>query len=412
MPKFLPVEEQLSYITKGSVEIIREEELKARLEKSLATGTPLRVKAGFDPTAPDLHLGHTVLIRKLKHFQDMGHTVIFLIGDGTGMIGDPSGRNTTRPPLTREQLNANAETYKAQVFKILDREKTEVRFNSEWLDALGFEGMIRLTAKFTISQMLEREDFHKRFQEEKPISVHELLYPMTQGYDSVALKADVELGGTDQKFNLLVGRQLQREWGQPSQIVLTMPLLEGTDGVQKMSKSYGNYIGITEPPKEIYGKLMSISDQLMWRYFELLTDVTTAEIEAMQRRAVTGEVNPMQYKKELAQRIVADFHGAEAGKQAAEDWAKQFQKDETPENVETVLVALADVAASGNNGVRLDKLLAKAGLAESASDGARKIKAKAVRVDGEVKTEPVLHVSAPVELTVRAGRLLKRVAIQ
>lgn len=409
---FLPVAEQLAYIKKGAVEIIREEELKARLEKSYQTGVPLRVKAGFDPTAPDLHLGHTVLIRKLKHFQDMGHTVVFLIGDGTGLIGDPSGRNATRPPLTREQLNANAETYKAQVFKILDKSKTEVRFNSEWLDALGFEGMIRLTAKFTVSQMLEREDFHKRFQEEKPISVHELLYPMTQGYDSVALKADVELGGTDQKFNLLVGRQLQREFGQPSQIVLTMPLLEGTDGVQKMSKSYGNYIGITEAPKEIYGKVMSISDQLMWRYYELLTDVTMAEIEAMQKRAASGEVNPMQYKKELAQRIASDFHGADAGKQAAEDWAKQFQKDEVPEDLPTVTIAFADVAASGNNGVRLDKLLAKSGLAESASDGARKVKAKAVRVDGEVKTEPILHVSVPVELTVRAGRLMKKVAIQ
>jgi tyrosyl-tRNA synthetase len=340
----------------------------------------------------------------------MGHKVIFLIGDGTGLIGDPTGRNATRPPLTREQLNANAETYKAQVFKILDREKTEVRYNSEWLDELGFEGMIRLTAKFTISQMLEREEFHKRFHEEKPISVHELLYPMTQGYDSVALKADVELGGTDQKFNLLIGRQLQREYGQPSQIVLTMPLLEGTDGVQKMSKSYGNYIGITEPPKEIYGKVMSISDQLMWRYYELLTDVTTAEIEAMQRKAA-GEVNPMQYKKELAQRIVSDFHGADAGKQAAEDWAKQFQKDEVPEDILTVAITFADVAASGNNGVRLDKLLAKAGLADSASDGARKIKAKAVRVDGEVKTEPVLHVDVPAELTVRAGRMMKKVAI-
>jgi tyrosyl-tRNA synthetase len=409
---FPPVDEQLAYIRKGAVEIIREDELRTRLEKSHATATPLRVKAGFDPTAPDLHVGHTVLIRKLKHFQDMGHTVIFLIGDGTGLIGDPTGRNATRPPLTREQLNANAETYKAQVFKILDRNKTEIRFNSEWLDQLGFQGMVRLTAKFTISQMLEREEFHKRFQEEKPISVHELLYPMTQGYDSVALRADVELGGTDQKFNLLVGRQLQREYGQPSQIVLTMPLLEGTDGVQKMSKSYGNYIGITEPPKEIYGKVMSISDLLMWRYYELLTDVTSPEIAKMQRKAQSGEANPMQFKKDLAQRIVSDFHGAEAGTQAAEDWAKQFQTDELPKNLETVRVSFGDVAGSGNNGVRLDKLLAKAGLADSASDGARKIKAKAVRVDGEVKTEPVLHVTIPVELTVRAGRLLKKVAIE
>ena len=411
MPPFLPVEDQLLYLRKGSVEIIREDELRARLAKSRDTNTPIRVKAGFDPTAPDLHLGHTVLIRKLKHFQDMGHQVVFLIGDGTGLIGDPSGRNATRPPLTREQLNANAETYKAQVFKILDESKTEIRFNSEWLDQLGFEGMIRLTAKFTVSQMLEREDFHKRFQEEKPISVHELLYPMTQGYDSVALKADVELGGTDQKFNLLVGRQLQREYGQPSQIVLTMPLLEGTDGVQKMSKSYGNYIGITEAPKEIYGKLMSISDQLMWRYYELLTDVTTVQIDAMKAKAASGEANPMAYKKELAQRIVADFHGEAAGAQAGEDWARQFQKDEAPENLETVSVAFADVAGSGNKGVRLDKLLAKTGLAESASDGARKIKAKAVRVDGKVKTEPVLSIVAPAELTIRAGRLMKKIAL-
>ena len=241
----------------------------------------MRVKAGFDPTAPDLHLGHTVLIRKLKHFQDMGHTVIFLIGDFTGLIGDPTGRSATRPPLSREQIDANAETYKAQVFKILDREKTEVRFNSEWLDKLGYEGIIRLAAKFTVSQMLEREDFHKRFMEEKPIALHELLYPLAQGYDSVALEADVELGGTDQKFNLLMGRELQRDYDQPPQIVLTMPLLEGTDGVQKMSKSYGNYIGITEAPQEMFGKVMSISDELMWRYYELLTDVSMAEIERM-----------------------------------------------------------------------------------------------------------------------------------
>src|SRR3954453_4333104 len=296
MSQFPPVDEQLAYIKKGAVEIIREEELRARLEKSFATNTPLRVKAGFDPTAPDLHLGHTVLIRKLKHFQDMGHTVVFLIGDGTGLIGDPSGRNATRPPLTREQLNANAETYKAQVFKILDREKTEVRFNSEWLDQLGFEGMIRLTAKFTVSQMLEREDFSKRFNEEKPISVHELLYPLAQGYDSVALEADVELGGTDQKFNLLVGRELQRAYGQPSQIVLTMPLLEGTDGIQKMSKSYGNYVGITETPQEMFGKLMSISDELMWRYYELLNDVTGAEIEQLKSDVKSSKLHPMQAK--------------------------------------------------------------------------------------------------------------------
>ena len=300
MPPFPPVDEQLAYLRKGAAEIIRERDLRERVERSLATSKPMRIKAGFDPTAPDLHVGHTVLIRKLKHFQDMGHTVIFLIGDFTGLIGDPSGRISTRPPLTREQIDANAETYKAQVFKILDRDKTEVRFNSEWLGKLGYEGFVRLAAKFTVSQMLEREDFHKRFAEEEPIAMHELLYPIAQGYDSVALEADVELGGTDQKFNLLMGRQLQRDYNQLPQIVLTMPLLEGTDGVQKMSKSYGNYIGITEAPTEIFGKVMSISDELMWRYYELLTDVTSREIDELKRAVANGEAHPMKLKQELA----------------------------------------------------------------------------------------------------------------
>src|SRR5919204_2415819 len=273
MSSFAPVDEQLAYLKKGAAEIIRESELRERLEKSRQSGNPLRVKAGFDPTAPDLHLGHTVLIRKLKHFQDMGHTVYFVIGDFTGMIGDPTGRSVTRPPLSREQIEQNAETYKAQVFKILDPRKTEVAFNGEWLRALGADGLIKLAAKYTVSQMLEREDFHKRFQEEKPIAVHELLYPLAQGYDSVALECDVELGGTDQRFNLLVGREIQRAYGQPSQIVLTMPILEGISGGQKMSKSFGNYVGIHEPPQEMYGKVMSISDELMWRFYELLTDM-------------------------------------------------------------------------------------------------------------------------------------------
>ncbi len=317
MPAFLPVAEQLEYLRKGAAEIIREGDLCERLDKSLRTGKPMRVKAGFDPTAPDLHLGHTVLMRKLKHFQDMGHTVIFLIGDFTGLIGDPSGRSVTRPPLTREQIDANAETYKAQVFKILDRDKTEVRFNSDWLGKLGFEGFIRLAAKFTVSQMLEREDFHKRFTEEKPIAMHELLYPIAQGYDSVALEADVELGGTDQKFNLLMGRQLQRDYNQPPQIVLTMPLLEGTDGVQKMSKSYGNYIGITEPPQEMFGKVMSISDELMWRYYELLTDLTSREIEALKQAVANGDAHPMKLKQDLGKHIVNDFHGYDAAEHAA-----------------------------------------------------------------------------------------------
>src|SRR5512140_3689682 len=288
MPIFAPVDEQLTYIKKGSAEIVKESELRERLEKSRASGKPLRVKAGFDPTAPDLHLGHTVLLRKLKHFQDLGHTVIFLIGDFTGMIGDPTGRSATRPPLSAEEIMRNAKTYMAQVFKILSQAKTETRFNSEWFDKLKSADWIRLTAKFTVSQMLEREDFHKRFQEEKPIAMHELLYPLAQGYDSVALEADVELGGTDQKFNLLVGRELQRAYGQPPQIVLMTPLLEGTDGVQKMSKSYGNYIGVTEPPQEMFGKIMSISDNLMWRYYELLTDATVPEIEELKRQVASG----------------------------------------------------------------------------------------------------------------------------
>src|SRR6516165_6975933 len=344
MPHFPPVDEQLAYLRKGAAEIIRESDLRERIEGSIATGNPRRVKAGFDRTAPDLHVGHTVLIRKLKHFQDMGHTVIFLIGDFTGLIGDPSGRSTTRPPLTREQIDANAETYKAQVFKILDRDKTELRFNSDWLGKLGFEGFIRLAAKFTVSQMLEREDFHKRFEEEKPIAMHELLYPIAQGYDSVALEADVELGGTDQKFNLLMGRELQRHYGQLPQIVLTTPLLEGTDGVQKMSKSYGNYIGITEAPQEIFGKVMSISDELMWRCYELVTDVSIAGIERMQREVTGGQTHPMKLKQELGKHIVADFHSLEAAEQAAQDWQKQFQLRSQPDAMEFSYVNYEDVA--------------------------------------------------------------------
>src|SRR6201997_1295646 len=321
MATFAPVDEQLAYLKKGSAEIIREAELRAKLVKSHATGKPLRVKLGMDPTAPDLHLGHTVVLRKLKHFQDLGHIIIFLIGDFTGMIGDPTGRSATRPPLTREQIEENAETYKAQVFKILDPVKTVIDFNSRWFSKFSAEDFIRLTAKSTVSQMLEREDFHKRFQEEKPIAMHELIYPLAQGYDSVALEADVELGGTDQKFNLLVGRELQRAYGQESQIVLTTPILEGLDGVNKMSKSLGNAIGIHEAPLEMYGKIMSISDEMMWRYYELLTDVQVAEIEKMKR-----EAHPMQAKKDLARRIVADFHSAEAAAKAGEDWGKKFQK--------------------------------------------------------------------------------------
>jgi tyrosyl-tRNA synthetase len=397
MPTFAPVDEQLTYLKKGSAEIIREADLRSKLEKSRATGKPLRVKLGMDPTAPDLHLGHTVVLRKLKHFQNLGHTVIFLIGDFTGMIGDPTGRSVTRPPLTRDQIEENAETYKAQVFKILDPQKTVIDFNRRWMGQFTADDFVRLMAKYTVSQLLEREDFHKRFQEEKPISVHELLYPLVQGYDSVALEADVELGGTDQKFNLLVGRELQRAYGQESQVVLTTPILEGLDGVQKMSKSLGNAIGIHEPPLEMYGKLMSISDEMMWRYYELLTDVQVAEIEKMKR-----ETHPMQAKKELARRIVADFHSADAAAKAGADWAKQFQNSEVPEDVEECPIDAPE------NRLRIDKLVARAGLAGSVSDAGRMVKQGAVRVNGAVVNDPttVLDISAGV--TLQVGRKIKK----
>ena len=411
MPTFAPVDEQLTYLKKGAAEIIREADLRAKIEKSRATGKPLRVKLGMDPTAPDLHLGHTVVLRKLKHFQDLGHTAIFLIGDFTGMIGDPTGRSVTRPPLSREQIEQNAETYKEQVFKILDPKKTVIDFNRRWMGALTADDFVRLMAKYTVSQLLEREDFHKRFHEEKPISVHELLYPLVQGYDSVALEADVELGGTDQKFNLLVGRELQRAYGQESQVVLTTPILEGLDGVQKMSKSLGNAIGIHEAPLEMYGKIMSISDEMMWRYYELLTDVQVPNIEKMRL-----EAHPMQAKKDLARRIVADFHSAEAAAQAGEDWAKQFQKDEVPGEVEEIGVSAEEVGGSvdeqGRNLIRLDRLLVKCRLAESATDGARKIKQGSVRIQNEVVKDPrvVLTSPLPLRLTLRVGKQL-RVAV-
>ncbi|HTT17648.1 MAG TPA: tyrosine--tRNA ligase [Candidatus Sulfotelmatobacter sp.] len=398
MSNFAPVEEQLTYLKKGAAEIIREVDLRAKLEKSRATGNPLRVKLGMDPTAPDLHLGHTVVLRKLKHFQDLGHTAIFLIGDFTGMIGDPTGRSATRPPLSREQIEQNAETYKTQVFKILDPNKTVIDFNRRWMGAFTADDFVRLLAKYTVSQLLEREDFHKRFQEEKPISVHELLYPLVQGYDSVALGADVELGGTDQKFNLLVGRELQRTYGQESQVVLTTPILEGLDGVQKMSKSLGNAIGIHETPIEMYGKVMSISDEMMWRYYELLTDVQVTEIEQMKRDA-----HPMQAKKDLARRIVADFHSAEAAAKAGEDWAKQFQKDEVPEDIEET-----EVEAPGNR-LRIDKLLARIGLAGSVSDAGRMVKQGAVRVNGATVNDPTTVIDISSRPVLQVGRKIKKV---
>ena len=415
MSTFASVDEQLAYIKKGSAEIIREPELREKLEKSRASDKPLRVKAGFDPTAPDLHLGHTVLMRKLKHFQDLGHTVIFLIGDFTAMIGDPTGRSATRPPLSPQEIMRNAKTYMDQVAKILSPAKTEVRFNSEWFDKVKPADWIRLAAKFTVSQMLEREDFHKRFQEEKPIAVHELLYPLAQGHDSVVLKADVELGGTDQKFNLLVGREMQRSNGQEPQVVLTMPILEGLDGVQKMSKSLGNAIGINEPPLEMYGKIMSISDEMMWRYYELLTDVQLPEIEKIKR-----ESHPMEAKKDLARRIVSDFHSSDAAAKAGVDWAKQFQKDEVPENVEEVFVTLAEIGGhvvDTDRGpaatIRADRLLVRCGLAASATDAGRKLKQGSVRVDDHVQMEPYLEqtVPPPMKVLLRVGKRMKMAVI-
>jgi tyrosyl-tRNA synthetase len=435
MPTFAPVEEQLTYIKKGSSEIIRESELREKLEKSRGAGKPLRVKAGFDPTAPDLHLGHTVLLRKLKHFQDLGHTVIFLIGDFTGMIGDPTGRSVTRPPLSAEELMKNAKTYMEQVFKILSPRTTEVRFNNEWFEKMKSADWIKLAAKTTVSQMLEREDFHKRFQEEKGIALHELLYPLAQGYDSVMLKADVELGGTDQKFNLLVGRELQRSYGQESQVVLTMPILEGLDGVQKMSKSYGNAIGIKEPPLEMYGKLMSISDEMMWRYYELLTDVQMAEIERMKAEAGAWRVNPMDLKKALARRIVTDFHSEAEATKSDDDWAKKFQRDEMPGDLESVPIARENVAVKTEGEIdltkpdiyslpsdvslsspmqpilRLDKILLESGMAESISDAGRKIKQNAVRVDGVTVPFNKIRTHLPRNFVLRVGRLMKRVEI-
>jgi tyrosyl-tRNA synthetase len=388
----LPVAEQLTYLKKGFVEIIREEDLLDRLK----LGRPLRIKAGFDPTAPDLHVGHTVLLRKMKHFQEMGHTVIFLIGDMTGLIGDPTGRNITRPPMTREQINQNAETYKAQVFKILDPDKTELRFNSEWLEPMKWEDLIRLTAKYTVARILERDDFAKRLKEGTPISMHELLYPLAQGYDSVALKCDVELGGTDQRFNLLVGRELQRDFGQPPQIVGTMPLLVGTDGVDKMSKSKGNYIGITEPPKVMFRKVMGISDELMWRYWELLTDLSLPEIAALKKR------EPMQVKKELAGRIVADFHSAADAKQAAEDFAREVQQGAEPSDMEEVIL-------NGPN--RLAQVLVSVKLVSSRSEAERLIKAGAVEINGERSTNPVSPLPAG-NNTARVGKKWLRVIVK
>ena len=412
MPTFPSVAEQLDLITKGVAEIIPVEDLKKRIEHSIATGKPMRIKAGFDPTAPDLHLGHTVLMRKLRHFQQLGHTVIFLIGDSTALIGDPTGKSQTRKPLTREQIAENAKTYQEQVFRILDKDKTEVRWNSEWLDKLRYADFVKLMAQFTVSQMLEREDFHKRFNEEEPIALHELMYPIAQGYDSVALECDVELGGTDQKFNLMRGRDLQRHFGQQPQIVLMMPIIEGLDGVQKMSKSLGNAIGVNEQPFEMFGKLMQVSDDLMWRYWTLLTDLPQSEIESMRTRVADGSLHPMQAKKGLARTITAGFHGDEAAMRAEENWSVQFQKGGTTEDTARVSLSGDEVAFDAESStIGVDKLAVASGLAPSMAEARRKRAEKAVKIDDEAVTEARFSISLPARLTVKLGKKMTVVTI-
>jgi tyrosyl-tRNA synthetase len=370
----MTIDEQLAYLHKGAVEIVREEELRVKLEQSARSGKPLRVKLGADPTAPDIHLGHTVVIRKLRQFQNLGHTVIFLIGDFTGMIGDPSGKSQTRPQLTREEINQNAETYKTQIFKLLDPEKTVIDFNSRWMDKLGSAGFIRLASHVTVKQILERDDFQKRLSENRPLALHEVMYPLVMAYDSVALEADVELGGTDQKFNILMGRNLQREYGQAAQVACIMPLLEGTDGVQKMSKSLGNYIGINESPQEMFGKIMSISDDLMWRYYELLTDLRAEEIARLREVAETGARNPRDIKVELAKRIITDFHTEKDARVAEEEFARVFQKHQAPEEIEERTVKAG--------GWKLPRLLVETALATSVAEARRLIEQGGVSVDG------------------------------
>ena len=391
----MTIDEQLAHLRKGTVDLIREEDLKAKLARSAKTGKPLRVKLGLDPTAPDIHIGHTVVIRKLRAFQDLGHTVIFLIGDFTGMIGDPSGKNVTRPPLSREEINANAETYKAQMFRLLDPEKTEIRFNGEWMDKFTAADFVKLTAKTTVRQILERDDFTKRMAEEKPISLHELLYPLVQGYDSVALEADVELGGTDQKFNLLMGRNLQREFDQEPQVIITTPLLEGLDGVNKMSKSLDNYIGIEEPPDQMFGKVMSISDDLMWRYYELLTDTGIDDVNVLKFKCESGAENPRDLKVALAKSIITDFHSAEAAEKAEEEFNRRFVKKEIPDEIEE-----RTVPAGSHN---LAQLITDVGLAASKKEARRLIDQGGVKVNGEKAS------SATAELNIAGDGVLLQV---
>ena len=385
--------EQLAVLRRGADEVILEDDLRRKLEK----GKPLRVKAGFDPTAPDLHLGHTVVLNKMRQFQDQGHHVMFLIGDFTGMIGDPSGRNATRPPLTPEQIAANAETYKAQVFKVLHADRTEILFNSAWSDQLGASGMIRLAGTYTVARMLERDDFAKRYAEQRPISIHEFLYPLMQGYDSVAMKADVELGGTDQKFNLLVGRELQKHFGQEPQVIVTMPLLEGLDGVQKMSKSLGNYVGIQDAPGDMFGKLMSVSDVLMWRYIELLSFASLAAISEWKRSVEEG-ANPRDVKVRFAQEIVERFHGTAAAKRALEDFEARFRHGEVPEDLREQVI---EVPAEG---VVIGQVLKSSGVCPSTSDALRMIEQGGVRVNGDRVSDKNLRLQPGATYVLQVGK--------
>ncbi|MCM2358913.1 MAG: tyrosine--tRNA ligase [Geobacteraceae bacterium] len=394
----MTVAEQMEIIKRGAVDILLEKELAEKLEKSVRSGVPLKIKAGFDPTAPDLHLGHTVLLHKMRQFQQLGHEIYFLIGDFTGMIGDPTGKSETRKPLTREDVLKNAETYKEQVFKILDPVKTQVVFNSDWLTRLNASDMIGLASKYTVARMLEREDFNNRFANQLPISIHEFLYPLIQGYDSVALKSDVELGGTDQKFNLLVGRELQREWGQPPQTVITMPLLEGLDGVNKMSKSLGNYIGINEPADEIFGKIMSISDELMLRYYELLSDMSLADLVQLKAEVKRGVVHPMDAKKQLGREMVARYHGAAAAVQADENFVRRFRDNQTPDEMPEI-----HISAEGAK-VLLCKVLAQADLVKSNSEGRRAIQQGGVKVNGEKTGDENLELPCTGEYVIQVGK--------
>jgi tyrosyl-tRNA synthetase len=396
--KFKPVEEQLTLLRKGAAEVIREDELKAKLEKSIVTGKPLRVYLGVDPTAPDIHLGHTVVLRKLKHFQDMGHTAIFLIGDFSAMIGDPTGQSETRPPLTAEQVDANAKTYLAQVYKILDPAKTEVRYNSEWLGKMSSYDTVRLCGHYRLARMLEREDFRSRLDKNLPISVHELLYPLLTAYDAVALESDVEIGATEQKFNLLVHRDIQREYGQQSEIALTMPILVGLDGERKMSKSLGNYVGITDAPGEMFGKLMSISDQLMWSYYELLTDFLSPVIVRLREEVRTGVLHPKKAKMELAHTIVAGFHGEEAARKAGEEFERVFSKRQLPSEMRVI-----EVSARGHSKLTTAVIATELGMSRASAE--RLIKQGAVEWDGERITDPA-HVfpDAPGDHTLRVGK--------